>query len=299
MTRGRDAAVGFIGLGNMGGPMACRLLDAGVPLTVWNRTRARGEALRKRGAIVADSVDALFGACGVVLAMLADAEAADEVLGRGTEAFARRLRGTTLVMLGTTSADYSQALQHDVAACGGRYVEAPVSGSRAPAEAGTLVGMVAGDAAAVARATPLLGAFCRQVVDCGAVPSALRMKLAVNHYLIVTVAALAEAVRAAQACGVDVGALREVLDAGPMASPVSRAKLDKLLAGDFAPQAAIRDVATIAMLVRDQARAGGVDAPLIEAASRLYADARVRGLDRLDMSAVLQPAPRWPEAVRA
>jgi 3-hydroxyisobutyrate dehydrogenase len=107
----------------------------------------------------------------------------------------------------------------------------------------------------------------------------------------VLVAALAEAVATAQACGVDLQVLRKVLDAGPMASAVSRTKLDKLLARDFSAQAAIGDVAGIARLVRDQARAANIDAPLIQASMRLFDAARARGLSALDMVAVWQPAP--------
>lgn len=283
--------VGFIGTGNMGLPMAGRLLDAGFPLLVWNRTHARGDALRARGAIVADSVDALFDRCTVVLVMLLDEHAVNAVLQPGTPAFAHRVRGRTLVMLGTTAPAYSHALDARVRACGGQYVEAPVSGSREPAAAGALVGMTAGEVDAVRFVEPLLATLCRQVFSCGAVPAALRMKLAVNHYLVVLVAALAEAVRSAEACGVDIGTFRAVLDAGPMASPVSRAKLDKLLARDFSPQAAIHDVATIAALVHDQARSSGMEAPLAETTARLFAEARERGLADLDMAAVLQPAP--------
>lgn len=283
--------VGFIGTGTMGLPMAGRLLDAGFPLVVWNRTSARGESLRARGAILAESVDALFERCAVILIMLLDERAADAVLQPGTPPFARRVRGRTIVMLGTTSPAYSQALEAQVHACGGRYVEAPVSGSRDPAASGSLVGMTAGDVEAVRFVEPLLATLCRQVFSCGAVPGALRMKLAVNHYLVVLVAALAEAVRSAEACGIDLGTFRDVLDAGPMASPVSRAKLDKLLQRDFSPQAAIHDVAAIAALVRDQARAGGVDVPLAETTARLFAEARERGLAGLDMAAVFQPAP--------
>lgn len=283
--------VGFIGTGNMGLPMAGRLLDAGFPLVVWNRTPARGDVLRERGAIVADSVDALFERCAVVLVMLLDEQAADAVLEPGTAAFARRVRGRTLVMLGTTAPAYSHALDARVRACGGQYVEAPVSGSRGPAAAGSLVGMTAGEPGAVRFVEPLLAVLCGQVFSCGAVPAALQMKLAVNHYLVVLVAALAEAMHSAQACGVDAATFRDVLDAGPMASPVSRAKLDKLLKGDFSPQAAIRDVATIAALVRDQARSTGVEAPLAETTARLFAEARERGLADLDMAAIFQPAP--------
>jgi 3-hydroxyisobutyrate dehydrogenase len=85
--------------------------------------------------------------------------------------------------------------------------------------------------------------------------------------------------------------LQQVLDAGPMASAVSRAKMRKLLTQDFSAEAAIGDVTQIAALVRDQARAAQTDAPLIESAARLFEAARARGLRDLDMVAVLQPPP--------
>ncbi|MBW8852518.1 MAG: NAD(P)-dependent oxidoreductase [Xanthomonadales bacterium] len=288
MTPGVRA--GFVGLGTMGLPMATRLLDAGVPLAVWNRTRSKSASLAARGAVVEDSIDALCARCDVLLVMLLDQQAVDAAFGRGADAFARRVAGRTLVLLGSTSPDWSQAFGEDVRACGGRHVEAPVSGSRGPAEAGALIGMVAGDPDDIARVSPLLAPLCRQVVACGAVPRALQLKLAVNHYLIVLVAALAEAVRAAEAVGVDMALFRTVLDAGPMASDVSRAKLAKLVVGDHAPQAAIRDVAQIAALVADQARGAAVDAPLIDASAELFRLALARGLGTLDMAAVLQPS---------
>ena len=278
-----------MGLGTMGRPMAERLLAAGIALVVWNRSAHKCAPLIDRGATAADSIGALFGQCRVVLVMLIDQAAVDAVLGRGTPAFAARVRDRTLVMLGTTSAPYSAALDADIRSCGGRYVEAPVSGSRIPAEQGKLVGMLAGDAQAVAMVAPLLAPLCQTVVHCGAVPAALRTKLAVNHFLIVLVAALAEAVAAAEAGGVDLELLQQVLDAGPMASAVSRAKLRKLVTREFSAEAAIGDVTQIAALVRDQARAVQMEAPLIESAARLFEAARARGLRELDMAAVLQP----------
>ena len=286
MTPG--ARVGFAGLGTMGLPMAMRLLDAGVPLAVWNRTPSKSGSLAARGATVEDSIDALCARSDVLMVMLLDQQAVDAAFGRGTDAFARRVAGRTLVLLGTTSPGWSQAFGEDVRACGGRHVEAPVSGSRGPAEAGALIGMVAGDPDDIACVSPLLAPLCRQVVACGAAPRALQLKLAVNHYLIVLVTALAEAVRAAEAADVDLALFRTVRDAGPMASDVSRAKLAKLVAGDHAPQAAIRDVAQIAALVADQARGAAVDAPLIDASAALFREALARGLGDLDMAAVLQ-----------
>lgn len=280
--------IGFLGIGTMGLPMAHRLLAAGVPLHVWNRTAGRCAPLVARGAIEAAGVDSLFEACEVVMVMLLNQGAVDAALGRGLPVFGERVRDRTVVMLGTVSADFSAGLAADIHRHGGRYVEAPVSGSRGPAEEGALIGMLAGDPPDLDRVEPLLRPLCRQTVRCGPVPSALRLKLAVNHYLIVLVAALAEATRAAAANGVDLNVFREVLDAGPMASAVSRTKLHKLVTRDFSAQAAIGDVAKIAELVRRQAQEGGSAAPLIDATARLFAGANARGLSGLDMAAVLE-----------
>lgn len=283
-------SIGFVGLGTMGFPMASRLLAAGVPLWVWNRTPGRCAPLVERGAVEAATLESLFAACSTVMMMLLNQEAIDATLLRGLPGFEDRVNGRTLVMLGTTSADYSAGLAADVQCHGGRYLEAPVSGSRGPAEEGELIGMLAGDPDVAASAEPLLRAFCRQVVNCGPVPSALRLKLAVNHYLIVLVAALAEATKAAEAAGVDLEIFRDVLDSGPMASSVSRAKLQKLVTTEFTPEAAIRDVGQIACLARDQALSAGAETDLIGGAARMFASAQRRGLSDLDMSAVLQDA---------
>lgn len=281
---------GFVGVGTMGRAMAERLIAAGVALTVWNRTPARCASLVALGAHHARSVDALFAGCATVLVALLDEAAVDATLGRGGPAFQARIAGRTLVMLGTTSTAYSTALADDVRACGGRYVEAPVSGSRGPAAEGALVGMLAGEPEDVERIEALIRPLCRQIVHCGTVPQAMRLKLAVNHYLIALVAALAEADRAARASGVDPQLFRAVVEAGPMASPVSNAKLDMLARAEFTAQASIRDVARIAALVAQQARDAGCRAPLADACALAFADAVDRGLGEQDMIAVLQPA---------
>lgn len=270
----------------MGEPMARNLLRAGVPLRVWNRSPGAFDALAAAGVRVAASPDDLFAHADTVLLMLRGETAIDSVLGRGTEAFAARLAGRRVVHLGTTSPEYSEQLAREITAAGGRYVEAPVSGSRGPAEHGALVGMVAGATADVDAILPLLAPLCRRVIRCGPVPGALRLKLAVNHYLITTVAALAEAAAAAAAIGVDAALWREVLDAGPMASEVSRAKLAKLQAGDLRAQAAIDDVAHIAQLVLDQANRAGARVPLMTRTATLFGAAQAAGDGALDMAAV-------------
>jgi len=278
--------IGFVGLGAMGLPMAQNLLAAGIPLRVFNRTPERYAALVPLGAIHARDIDELCAGVNIVLFMLLDERAVDAVMGRGTDAFGDRVRNRTWVNLGTTSPGYSQALAQDIEASGGQYVEAPVSGSSGPAAMGQLVGMMAGPPDVVETVRPLLAHLCRQVFECGPVPNALRMKLAVNHYLITMVVALAESVHAARAAGVDLDQFRQIVDAGPMSSDVSRTKLAKMVSGDFSAQAAIRDVTTIARLVMSQAQGAGVVAPMITHCASLYQDAMAGGGGDLDMAAV-------------
>src|SRR5262245_31488040 len=125
----------------MGQPMALNLAVAGTSLVVWNRTSARCAPLRAAGAHVAASPAEVFAAADTVLVMLADDVAIDDVLGRGTATFGELVAGHTVVHMGTTSPEYSRRLAEDIVAAGGRYVEAPVSGSRIPAVKGELVGM--------------------------------------------------------------------------------------------------------------------------------------------------------------
>lgn len=280
--------VGFLGLGLMGAPMALNLARAGTPLVVWNRTAARTAACRDAGAAVAADPAEVFARAPVVLAMLADEAAIDATTGRGTAQFARNVAGRTLVHMGTTAPAYSRGLDADVRAAGGRYVEAPVSGSRGPAEAGELVAMLAGDPDAVAAVGPLLAPMCRQTVHCGPVPAALTTKLAVNLFLITMVTGLAEAFHFAAVHGLDLERFRAVLDAGPMASTVSRGKLGKLLAGDLAPQAAAADVLKNNQLVAAAARAAGLASPVLDACHALFTETVEQGHGGLDMVAVVR-----------
>jgi len=134
-----EELAGFIGLGIMGQPMALNLARAGTPLIVWNRTAVRCEPVRQAGSAVAASPAEVFQRARTVILMLADDAATDAVLGRGTPRFAAQLAGRTVIHMGTTSAGYSRALEADLRAAGARYVEAPVSGSRGPAQQGQLI----------------------------------------------------------------------------------------------------------------------------------------------------------------
>lgn len=283
-----DTDIGFIGLGVMGRPMALNLARAGLAPIVWNRSEPALEILREAGARVADSTEDVFRRASVVFLMLADEAAIDAVLERAGGAVGASVRGRIVVHMGTTSAEYSRALEADIRAAGGEYVEAPVSGSRGPAEQGTLVAMLAGEGAAVERVRPLLAPMCSQSFVCGAVPAALLMKLSVNLFLISLVTGLAESVHFAQRHGLDLSLLQAVLDAGPMASQVSRVKLGKLTQDDFTVQAAALDVLKNNRLIAEAARAAGVASPLLDVCHALFGETVQLGHGQEDMIAVLR-----------
>lgn len=288
---------GFIGLGAMGEPMALNAARAGTGLLVWNRSPGRYATLVTAGAEVAEDVRDVFARCDTVFLMLADDKAMDSVLARDSAEFASRVRSRTLIATATTAPSYSKALEADVRAAGGHYVEAPVSGSRGPAQAGQLVAMLAGEPEPVAQAKALMQPMCRQIAVCGAVPGGLTMKLAVNIFLITMVTGLAEAMHFGERLGLDLEQLGSVLAAGPMASTVSTTKAAKLLAQDFAVEAAISNVFENNRLIAAQARLAGIASPLLDVCHALYGEALALDLAGADMVAVIRALEQRTNAV--
>ncbi len=280
--------IGFIGLGTMGGPMALNLQKAGFPLLLWNRTPGKAGALLRGGAELAADPTDVFHRCTLVLTMLVDGEALDQVLGRGTASFEDRVKDRLVVSLATHSPAYARGLAADIRAVGGRYAEAPVSGSRVPAEEGQLVAMMAGEPADLEHLGPLLSAMCRKLVPCGAVPGGTLMKLSTALYNIAIITALSEALNFAAQQGLDLERFNEVLLESPMASDVARVKAPKLARRDFAAQASVINVLEVNRLVVDAAREAGVPTPLADACRRVHERALALGLGEEDMVAVLK-----------
>ena len=278
--------IGFIGLGDMGVPMAGRLADAGLKPLVWSRRAESAEPVVARGAELAPSVDALMGACDRVILMLANGDAMDQVLGRGTPAFGTRVKGTTLIHMGTTPPGYSEGLAADIDAVGGYYAEVPVSGSTGPAATGDLVAMTAGSEAVLANVQDVIGHMCRAVVPCGDIPKALQMKLAVNTYLGGLVAGLFEAVNLARKADLDLQTLSQVLEAGPMNCDLMRMKLPKLLSEDYAPQGSIRQACNNMTMIVDEGDRMGAATPVSAVMLELVTAAAEAGWHDQDFSIV-------------
>ena len=281
-------AIGFIGLGVMGQPMALNLVRAGTDLVVWNRSPEGSAPLRALGVPVADTPADVFRRARVVILMLFNEEATDFVLGRGTPGFSEMVAGHTMVNMGSTSPAYSRGLEADVRGAGGRYVEAPVSGSRKPAEAGQLVGMLAGAREDVDEVRPLLAPMCHETIVCGPIPTALWMKLSVNIFMLTMIAGLAEACHFADRHGLDRQQFLAVVDASPMASSVSRVKAAKLAAGDFSVQATVTDALRNNRLIVQAARAASVATPLLDEVHALYGETAALGHGHADMVSIIR-----------
>jgi 3-hydroxyisobutyrate dehydrogenase len=285
---GSHTKLGFIGLGTMGQPMALNLTRAGHPLTVWHRSPQKCVPLSDAGATIVDDVADVFRRSDVVFLMLIDSAAVDHVLRRGTPSFAAQLSGRTVVNMSSVEPHYSSGLEKDIKDAGGRFVEAPVSGSRVPAETGQLVAMVAGDLSVVSDVSPLLRPMCHEIVFCGSAGSGLRMKLAVNIFMLVLATGLAEAVHFADRQKLDRQLLQRILNAGPMSSAFSRIKLAKLVADDFSAQALARDGCNSTRLITDAARDAHIAASLMDVCRELYEETVALGHGSSDMISVIR-----------
>jgi 3-hydroxyisobutyrate dehydrogenase len=280
--------IGFLGLGVMGQPMALNLRRAGHALAVWSRTAANGEPLGAAGAEVCPDPAAVCARAEIVFMMLFDEPAIDAVLARGTPDFERMLRGRLLVNMASVAPAYARSLAGEIEAAGGRYVEAPVSGSRVPAEKGQLVAMLAGDEAACDDVRPLLAAMCAQAIYCGPIGNGLLMKLAINIFMLCSSVGLAEAYHFADRNGLPLDRFQEVADSSQMASALSRIKLAKLMSGDFTRQGAVLDGVNNTKLITDAARDAHASAGLIAVVQELFNEAFALGHGTQDMIAVIR-----------
>jgi 3-hydroxyisobutyrate dehydrogenase-like beta-hydroxyacid dehydrogenase len=213
-------AVGFIGLGVMGRPIAARLLAAGNDLVVHTRTRAHADATLEIGARWADAASDVVAECEIVLSCLLDSAVVEAVyLGDGG-LLATAPAGRLLIEHGT----FSPALAGQIAALaqaqGTTFLDAPVSGGPDGASGGALVTMVGGDAEGVERARPLFDAYSKLVVHVGGSGAGLSLKLVNQHLVAAHVVATAEAALLAQRLELDLAAAGPVLGSGLAASAI-------------------------------------------------------------------------------
>lgn len=235
--------VAVLGTGIMGAAMARNLLRAGHEVSVWNRDAAKAERLAADGARHAAAPAEAVEAADVVLTMLHDVAAVEQVI-RSAAPGVRR--GATWVQSTTVGVQDAAALAALAGELGLDLVEAPVSGTRAPAEAGQLLVLAAAPEAVRQRVGPVLDAIGARTIWTGDDPSkgsAARLKLVVNSWVIAASNAAGEVVALAQALGVDSQQFLDVLDGGPLDLPYLRLKMDLILNDQLEPASFAVDTA--------------------------------------------------------
>jgi 3-hydroxyisobutyrate dehydrogenase-like beta-hydroxyacid dehydrogenase len=251
--------VGLIGLGNMGTAIAERLLDAGYPLVVHNRSRAKAGSLEDRGAAVADTPAELVAQAEVVITSLPNDDAFEAVAAQVAGA-ARP--GTLLVDVSTVSSDASARIASLAEQAGVGYLRAPVSGNPSVVRAGNLSFIVSGESDVLERARPVLLAIGPTINHVGEAEQARVVKLAINLMIAVLAQVMSEALVLGEASGVSREALLEVMGSSAAGAPFVKYKTEPLLRDDFSATFTTALMEKDIDLVLDAADTAGVGLPL-------------------------------------
>ncbi len=229
--------IGFVGLGIMGSAMAANLVKAGLRVTVWNRSPEKCRALAAAGARTADSPRAVAETSEILFAMMATPAAVESVRDGADGIIAGLRPGTGYVDMSTVDAETSAESARMAHQAGAFFLEAPVAGSRKPAEDATLTIMAAGDRGLYDSALPALEKMGRKILFLGETGNAARMKLANNLVMGGMLTALCEGLALASGSGLDTAQLLEILDSGAVSNPMFRLKGPQIASGTEFPAA--------------------------------------------------------------
>jgi 3-hydroxyisobutyrate dehydrogenase len=283
-----DTTVAVLGTGIMGAAMARNLLAAGIKVRAWNRSREKAEPLERDGAeVVDDPSDAARGA-HFVLTMLADADAVEETVG-GDVLSALADEGVWLQM-STVGMGGNERLLGLAADRGVAYVDAPVLGTRQPAEQGQLIVLASGPEEVRARCEEIFGAVGSKTVWLGEAGEGSRLKLVVNNWIVGLLGVLAETVAFAQAIGVDPAKFLETIEGGPLGLPYAQLKGSMMVEEDFPTSFSANLARKDAALVLDAAEAYDLRMQITESVMARFDEAIQAGYGEEDMAAVYRAA---------
>ncbi|GLZ15689.1 dehydrogenase [Actinomadura sp. NBRC 104425] len=277
-------SVAVLGTGIMGAPMARNLARAGLEVRVWNRTRSRAEPLAADGATVADSPAQAVDGADVVITMLSDGEAVHAAMSQAASALRP---GQVWAQMSTVGVNALRPLADLAAEHGVTFVDAPVQGTKQPAEQGKLVILAAGPQKARAVLEPVFGAVGQKTLwlaEDGAAGAGTRLKMATVSYAISLTAVLGEVLALVKALDLDPALFGEVVTGGPLDSPYLQAKMKSILAGDFAPSFTVANAEKDTRLISEAAAAAGVRVDMNEAAGERFRRAKAKGHADDDMA---------------
>jgi len=278
--------IGFIGLGTMGTPMARNLLRGGHAVTVWARRPEALAPLVTAGATAGDSAADVAAKTDIIVTMVTDTRAVEEVV-LGERGIARGVRRGSLVIDHSTIApEGARRIAGELRAQQVEMLDAPVSGGSIAAEAGTLVIMIGGSKAAVERVSPVLSCYAKSIVHVGASGAGQVAKACNQICVIVNQLGAAEAMLLAERAGVDPRVVKEALMGGFAASRMLDLQATKMVARDFEGKIESRLHHKDIHIVLDLARAFGIELPASAAAADVLDRLQQRGGAHQDSAAI-------------
>jgi 3-hydroxyisobutyrate dehydrogenase-like beta-hydroxyacid dehydrogenase len=279
--------IGFAGLGLMGSLMAKRLLDQGYPMVVWNRTPEKARPLLDAGASWADTPRDVAAASDVVMTMLTDSSASEEVICGRAGVIEGAHPGLLLVDMSSIAPDASRSIADRAKAAGIQMLDAPVSGSVAAVSSGTLGIMVGGERELFDRCQPILRHLGSKVLYTGSNGSGCVLKLLNNLIMGIAVEAVCEALVLAVKTGIDPALLLEITSSGGAQTAAMQSRGPRVLARDFTPRFSLGNQFKDLNNLVDMARNAQVPIPLGAAAREIYQSAIAHGKGDLDSAAVV------------
>ncbi|KAM7496321.1 hypothetical protein LguiA_020735 [Lonicera macranthoides] len=280
--------IGFLGLGIMGKAMSMNLLKHGFKVTVWNRTLSRCDELVEHGASVEKTPAAVVKKCKYTIAMLSDPEAALSVVFDKDGILEQIGGGKGYIDMSTVDADTSSKISEAISSKGGYFLEAPVSGSKKPAEDGQLVILAAGEKALYEEVLPAFDVLGKKSFYLGKVGNGAKMKLVVNMIMGSMINAFSEGLVLADKSGLNPHTLLDVLDLGGIANPMFRMKGPTMIGNNYTPAFPLKHQQKDMRLALSLGDENAVAMPVAAAANEAFKKARSVGLGDLDFSAVYE-----------
>ena len=284
--------IGFAGLGLMGGRMARNLLKKQFPLTVWNRTPGKCTALEREGARVAKTPRELAEASDVVVACVADPAAVERLVFAEDGLLGAVRPGFRYLECSTVDPDTTRRVQAALRARGADALEAPVTGSKNGAEAGTLLFMTGGEQAVHDELLPVMMAMGTKAIRCGGMGQGSTVKLIGNSIISLMLQTLCEGIVVGRRAGVPIETILEVVMASGYASPYFTFKGNAIAKRDFDEHFAIDLLVKDQTLMLQQAAALKVPMPGLAAVREVFQAARAQGFGREDICAVVKTIER-------
>jgi 3-hydroxyisobutyrate dehydrogenase len=285
MTR----TIALLGTGIMGAAMARRMRGRGLAVRAWNRTRARAEPLAAVGVEVVETPRAAAKGAEVIVTMLADGAAVERAMVGPDGALAGAAAGTVWLQASTVGVEACRRLADLAAKSELGFLDAPVLGSKEPAERGELTVLASGPRDLEPRVSPILEAIARKTIWVGEVGAGSRAKLVMNSWVVGLVGVLAETIGLSERLGIDPHLFLEIIEGGPLDSPYAQLKGRAMIDRSFPPSFPLRHAHKDLRLILEAAG----PLPVLAAVEQTFARAEESGHGEEDMAAVMAAvAPR-------